>query len=88
MCFEHNLDYVQNSSHLTRWIAPLPLQYTSSIVLTSPNKVIMDKTKKMSNATGTFQFHPSLRQPKRHTEAQTCMPVAPDSLHLCSNFHL
>ena len=35
MSFEHNLDYVQNFSHQTRWVAPYP-QYTSSIMSTPP----------------------------------------------------
>ena len=68
MSFEHNLDYVQNFSHLTRWVAPLPpvhLQYHAD----TPNKVSIDKTKKMSNAKVPFTFIPSYRHPNRHTDA-------------------
>ena len=45
MHFEHNFNYVHNSLHLTRWVAPTP-QETSGIMLTPPNKVSMIKTKK------------------------------------------
>ena len=40
MCFEHNLNYVHNSSHLTRWVAPyspVNLWYCAD----APNKVSM-----------------------------------------------
>ena len=86
MCFEHNLNYVHNSSHLTRWVAPTP-QYTSGIMLTPPIKLVWLKLGKSQNATGTFHFHPSSRHPNRHTDAQTCMTVAPDTLQLSANFH-
>ena len=52
-----------------------------------PIKLVWIKLRKYQNATGTFHFHPSSRHPNRHTDAQTCMTVAPDTLHLSTNFH-
>ena len=86
MSFEHNFKYMQNLPHLTRWVAPYP-QYTSSIVLTSPLMLVKIKLEKGQNATGTFHFHPSYRHPDRYPDAATCMTVAPETLHLSTNFH-
>ena len=85
MYFEHNSKHMQNSQHLTRWVAPTP-QYTPSIVLTSPINVTRNKIKKGQNPICTFYFHPSYKHPDRHPDALTCVTVAPDYLQLFTKF--
>ena len=77
---------MQNSPHLTSWVAPTP-QYTPSIVLIPPINVSINKIKKGQNPICTFHFHPSYRHPDRQTDASTCMIVAPDTLQLSTKFH-
>ena len=72
MCFEHNLNYVHNSLHLTRWVAPYP-QYTSGIALTSPNKVSMVKTKKITKC-------------HRYLSLSSIFQI-PQQTHRCINLH-
>ena len=85
--FGHNSDYVHNYAHLTRWVAP----YLSSKPMVScwnpPIKLVTNKLIKSKNATGTFYLHPSFRHANRHPDMQTCMTVAPDTLHHFTNFH-
>ena len=87
MTFGHNLDYVHDSLHLTRWVAPYPPSSPPVSCWHPPIKLVLEKLIKCKNATGTFHFHPSYRHSNRHPDAQTCMTVAPDSLHLSTNFH-
>ena len=66
---------------------PLPLVHLLYCAGTPPIKLVLEKLIKCKNATGTFHFHPSYRHSNRHPDAQTCMTVATDSLHLSTNFH-
>ena len=85
MYFGHNSKDMQNSQHLTRWVAPYP-QHTPSIVLTSPINVSINKIKKGQNPICTFHFYPSCRHLDRHTDAPTCMTVVSDTLQLYTKF--
>ena len=76
MYFGHNSKHMQNSPHLTRWVAPYP-QYTPSIALIPQLMLVSIKLKKGQNPICTFHFHPLYRHPDRHTDAPTCMIVAP-----------
>ena len=87
MTFEHNIDYVHNSAHLTRWVASYLPSSPPVLCWHPPIKLVMNKLIKSKNATGTFHFHPSSRHSNRHPDAQTCKTVAPDTLHLSTHFH-
>ena len=87
MTFGHNLDYVHNSLHLTRWVASYPISSSFISHWYPPIKLVKRKPIKCKNATGTFYFHPSSRHSNRHPDVQTCMTVDPDTLHLSTNFH-
>ena len=85
--FGHNSDYVHNYAHLTRWVAPYPPVNLWYHAKTPPIELVMKKLIKSKNATGTFYLHSSSRHANRHLDAQTCMTVAPDTLHHSTNFH-
>ena len=59
-----------------------------SITLTPPINVSNNKIKKGQNPICTFHFHPSYRYLDRHTDAPTCMIVAPDTLQPFTKFQL
>ena len=50
--------------------------------------LVLIKLRKGQNPICTFHFHPSYRYLDRHTDAPTCMTVAPDTLQLSTNFYL
>ena len=75
---------MQNYQHLTRWVAPYPPvhpQYHAD----TPINVSNNKIKKVNHIC-TFHSYPSYRHPDRHTDAPTCMIVAPESLLLSAKF--
>ena len=78
---------MRNYAHLTRWVAPLPPSKPMVSRYDPPIELVTNKLLKSKNATGTFYFHPSSRHTNRHPDAQTCMTVAPDTLHHSTNFH-
>ena len=45
-----------------------------------------NKIKKGQNPTCTYHLHPFYRHTNKHTDAPTCMTVAPDTLHLFTKF--
>ena len=81
MYFEQNSKYNWDPLHLTRWVAPTPIypQYHAD----TPINVSSNKINKGQIPICTFYFHPSYRDPDRHTDAPKCMTVAPDT----TSFH-
>ena len=72
MYFGHNSKHLQNSPHLTRWVAPTP-QYTPSIMLIPPINVSINKVKKWSK----FHMYLSL----------SSILQTPRQTHRCTNLH-
>ena len=66
---------------------PLPPSKPMVSCYDPPIALVLRKPIKSKNATGTFYFHPSSRHTNRHPDAQTFMPVAPDTVHHSANFH-
>ena len=62
---------MQNSQHLTRWVAPYP-QYTSSIALTPPLMLVTIELKRSKSHMNLLL--PSILQTHRHTNLYVSSP--------------